>query len=138
MTSTPDMINSPPHYMGAGGIEAIDVIEDYTLDYHLGNAAKYIIRAGRKGRQRDDIAKALWYCKRWHTAGAISEARDGAIDIPDVLAAFGLAGNRADALAHILDSALLFVEAGSSIDRAIHFLEAELVEIDARTAAGAA
>lgn len=57
-------VDHPPHYT-KGGIEAIDVIEAWGLGFHLGNALKYIARAGRKGDAREDIAKAIWYLSRW-------------------------------------------------------------------------
>lgn len=52
-------------YYKAGGIEAIDVIEDWKLDFCLGNAIKYIARAGKKSDDaRTDFKKAAWYIKR--------------------------------------------------------------------------
>ena len=57
-------VNSPPHYT-AGGIETIDYIEAKELGYHLGNAVKYISRAGRKGSATTDIRKAIWYLERY-------------------------------------------------------------------------
>lgn len=54
-----------PEYYKAGGIEAIDVIEDWKLDFCLGNAIKYIARAGKKSDDvRTDLEKAAWYIKR--------------------------------------------------------------------------
>lgn len=54
-----------PEYYKAGGIEAIDVIEDWKLDFCLGNAIKYIARAGKKSDDaRTDFKKAAWYIKR--------------------------------------------------------------------------
>jgi hypothetical protein len=58
-----DPIN-PPHYVGAGGLEAIAVIEAFELGFHLGNALKYILRAGRKGDRLTDLKKARWYLDR--------------------------------------------------------------------------
>ena len=58
-----DMVNHPKHYLG-NGLEAIDVIESFKLDFNLGNAVKYILRAGRKGDAMQDIEKAIWYLKR--------------------------------------------------------------------------
>lgn len=57
------MVNHPPHYT-TGNIEVIDYIEDKNLDYHLGNAVKYISRAGRKGDAVEDLQKAEWYLRR--------------------------------------------------------------------------
>ncbi|MEO2046460.1 MAG: DUF3310 domain-containing protein [Pirellulales bacterium] len=59
----PDFVNHPPHY-SQGGIECIDVIEAYELGYHLGNATKYILRAGRKDDVVQDLRKAVWYLNR--------------------------------------------------------------------------
>ncbi len=59
-----DMVNNPPHYQGLGGMEAIEVIEAFELDYNLGNALKYILRSGKKGLKKQDIEKAIWYLKR--------------------------------------------------------------------------
>ena len=59
-----DVVNEPAHYKSAGGIEAIDVIESFGLGFHLGNAAKYILRAGKKGDAIEDLKKAEWYLKR--------------------------------------------------------------------------
>ena len=60
-----DNINHPQHYK-SGGIEVIDVIEAFSLGFHLGNAAKYILRAGRKTADaKEDIQKAVWYLERY-------------------------------------------------------------------------
>ena len=60
-----DNINHPPHYQ-ANGMEAIDVIEAFSLGFHLGNAVKYILRAGKKTENSgEDIQKAIWYLERY-------------------------------------------------------------------------
>jgi hypothetical protein len=59
----PDNVNHPPHYTH-GGIETIDVIEAWQLGFHLGNAVKYIARAGRKGDALEDLKKSRWYLDR--------------------------------------------------------------------------
>ena len=51
------------HYH-TGTIQAIDLIEAYELDFCLGNAVKYISRAGRKGDAVEDLKKAIWYIER--------------------------------------------------------------------------
>lgn len=58
-----DTINSPPHY-NFGKLEVIEVIEDWQLDFHLGNAVKYIARAKHKGHELEDLHKAKWYIER--------------------------------------------------------------------------
>lgn len=56
-----DSVNHPQHYQGAYGLEAIQVIEAFGLGFSLGNAVKYILRAGRKGPAVEDLKKAVWY-----------------------------------------------------------------------------
>lgn len=60
-----DKINHSSHYT-TGKIEAIEVIEDQKLDFHLGNAFKYLVRAGHKDPDTfvEDLQKAIWYLKR--------------------------------------------------------------------------
>ena len=60
-----DPINHPAHYTD-GAIEVIDYIEDKRLGYHLGNAVKYISRAGKKDPSKtvEDLQKAVWYIQR--------------------------------------------------------------------------
>ena len=54
-------VNHPKHYMSANGLEAIDVIDAFGLDFNLGNTVKYILRAGKKGDALEDLCKAQWY-----------------------------------------------------------------------------
>lgn len=65
-TPTPqnDAVNHPAHYL-RNGMEAIDVIEAFELPYHLGNAVKYILRAGHKNDEVEDLRKAIWYLYRY-------------------------------------------------------------------------
>jgi hypothetical protein len=58
-----EMVNHPDHYQG-NKFEVIDVIEDYELGFHLGNAVKYILRAGKKDARKQDLKKAIWYIQR--------------------------------------------------------------------------
>ena len=58
-----DLIDHPQHYKG-NGIEAIDVIEAFDLSFNIGNAIKYILRAGKKGDKIQDLHKAQWYLAR--------------------------------------------------------------------------
>ena len=62
---TRDNVNHPDHY-NRGKIEVIDFIEDKELGFHLGNAVKYISRAGRKNPDKtiEDLRKAVWYINR--------------------------------------------------------------------------
>lgn len=58
-----DMVNDPPHYK-RGGMEVVDIIEAFGLNWRLGNACKYLLRAGYKGDKVEDLEKALWCIKR--------------------------------------------------------------------------
>ena len=61
-----DAVNHQSHYTD-GGIETIDFIEAKKLPYHLGNAVKYISRAGKKDQNKtiEDLQKAVWYIERY-------------------------------------------------------------------------
>jgi Protein of unknwon function (DUF3310) len=62
-----DRVHHPQHYGGGDNpYEAIKVIEAWELGFHLGNAVKYIARAGLKpGADRlEDLRKAAWYLQR--------------------------------------------------------------------------
>lgn len=65
-----DAVNHPSHYTD-GNIEVIDFIEDKKLGFHLGNAIKYIARAGKKDptKKTEDIRKAVWYLERYLKGG---------------------------------------------------------------------
>ena len=65
-----DKVNSPSHYnwlKKLAGVEVIDITRH--LDFDLGNAVKYILRAGRKTEEGydnrsktvEDLKKAVWY-----------------------------------------------------------------------------
>ena len=65
-------VNHPSHYNN-GKIEVIEYIEDQNLGFCLGNAIKYISRAGSKqdfeGQDQatktiEDLRKAIWYIER--------------------------------------------------------------------------
>ena len=54
------MAQSPAYYT-RGSIECWDFIRDQQLNYHLGNALKYICRAGHKDSAVSDLKKAIHY-----------------------------------------------------------------------------
>ena len=60
-----DQVNHPKHY-NKGKIEVIEFIEDQQLNFHKGNAVKYICRAGAKDPNKyvQDLEKAIWYLRR--------------------------------------------------------------------------
>ena len=56
-------VDHPNHYLKDSGHEVIDVIEAWNLNFNLGNAVKYIARAGKKDpkKYKEDLDKAVWY-----------------------------------------------------------------------------
>lgn len=56
-----DNIKNPKHYTEGRDYEPHAVIEDWGLNFNLGNALKYISRAGRKGDPLEDLQKARQY-----------------------------------------------------------------------------
>ena len=63
--ATDDPVNHPSHYTD-GNIEVIDFILDKKLGFCLGNAVKYISRAGKKDPAKtvEDLEKAAWYLNK--------------------------------------------------------------------------
>lgn len=68
--STEDKVNHPSHYTWLKdlcGIEVIDITRH--MDFNLGNAVKYLLRAGHKSEEgysdkektAEDLKKAVWY-----------------------------------------------------------------------------
>jgi hypothetical protein len=62
-----EMVNHPDHYGGKNNqYEAIKVINawNYDKDFYLGNAVKYLSRAGKKDDTIQDLKKAIWYIEQ--------------------------------------------------------------------------
>ena len=62
-----EMVNHPDHYGGKNNqYEAIKVINawNYDKDFYLGNAVKYLSRAGKKDDTIQDLRKAIWYIEQ--------------------------------------------------------------------------
>lgn len=58
-----DGVNHPKHYTDSpSGIECIQVTEH--MDFCIGNAVKYLWRAGKKDDSVQDLKKAIWYINR--------------------------------------------------------------------------
>lgn len=104
-------VDQPAHYQGAGGLTAVDVIESYGLSvsWHMADAAKYLLRCGRKGARVEDLAKARWYLCRLADDAALVRGLTlrRAAPVPRspiaaVLDGFGIHGHRGVALAELL------------------------------------
>lgn len=59
--SDDDSVLHPGHYCEGREYEPVKVIQDWGLSFCLGNALKYIARAGRKGDATQDLKKAIQY-----------------------------------------------------------------------------
>lgn len=58
-----DNVNHPDHYTShPSGLECIEVTAH--MNFCLGNAVKYIWRAGLKDNALEDLRKAIWYLER--------------------------------------------------------------------------
>lgn len=58
-----DPVSRPSHYTKGRKHEPKDVIRDWGLNFNLGNAVKYISRAGRKDDILQDLEKAMTYIR---------------------------------------------------------------------------
>lgn len=63
---TDPSVANPPYYGGSDNpYEVIKVIEAWGMNFHLGNAVKYLARAGKKTEDPiEDLEKAAWYIDR--------------------------------------------------------------------------
>ena len=79
------MADSPAHYT-RGAIEVWDFIRDQQLNYHLGNAIKYICRAGFKSSETKatDLKKAIHYLENelHHTTLHLEQSERSSNSIP--------------------------------------------------------
>ena len=56
-------VDHPVHY-NKGTIETINIIEDWDLNFSVGNVIKYMLRSPHKGSELQDLEKAKWYLER--------------------------------------------------------------------------
>lgn len=57
-----EAVNHPQHYGGEGNpYEAIKVIIAHDLNFNRGNVIKYVLRAGKKENEIEDLKKAMFY-----------------------------------------------------------------------------
>ena len=66
-----------PSYYKRGKAQVWDFIRDNDLNFHLGNAVKYIARAGYKGSKKEDLIKAIHYLENEleHTINATATSQ---------------------------------------------------------------
>ncbi|MBC7906906.1 MAG: DUF3310 domain-containing protein [Rhodospirillaceae bacterium] len=56
-----DAVKAPAHYVAGRSIQPVHAIQDWGLNFCLGNVVKYVARAGRKGDALEDLRKAREY-----------------------------------------------------------------------------
>ena len=59
----PDPVAAPSHYLNHG-ISPTRIAELWDLPFDRANVIKYLLRAPYKGRELEDLKKALWYMLR--------------------------------------------------------------------------
>ena len=62
MSKKKEMVNHPDHYNK--GIEVIDFIESWDLNFSEGNVVKYVTRHKHKKDSLEDLKKARFYIER--------------------------------------------------------------------------
>lgn len=121
-----DLVERPPHYI-ADKLQVIDVIDDWDLDFRLGNAAKYLLRAGRKTADPGvDLMKARWYVRRARGLPATQSSRPVTINFFDVVTSFGLPNPRAEALYDIFWASRAGSDWQFGLDVALGHIESDL------------
>lgn len=119
-----ETVNHPDHYT-AGGIEVLTVIHRYGLDFDLGNAVKYLLRADFKGNRLDDLRKARFYIASWAERFGNDEVEEPCADEgtlvwadPDRIAdAKGLTGAVREAALAVLEVAVFIYEDFTTIEQ---------------------
>ena len=84
-----------PYYYQRGSIQVWDFIRDQGLNFHLGNAVKYICRAGYKGSREEDLEKAIVYLQNELTHARRQDLSRQPLD-SSVLTGTGVPGGLSD------------------------------------------
>tara|TARA_R110000744_G_scaffold91642_1_gene177757 strand:+ start:1083 stop:1433 length:351 start_codon:yes stop_codon:yes gene_type:complete len=75
-------VSNPEHYLSAG-LSPQALIEAWDLLFAEGNVIKYVTRARHKGKEREDLKKAVWYALRAYENCCAKEDGRDPIDIDD-------------------------------------------------------
>ena len=112
-------VNHPKHYAGVPvTVECIDVTRH--LPFSLGNAVKYLWRAGKKGgpeKEIEDLEKAKWYLNDWKAWQRLSPEKDFFVAriIFQMISQDDMENFRIEAIGHVLRCDMLNSE--EEIDR---------------------
>lgn len=120
---------NPTYYRDFDGVENIQVAE--RLNFLLGNAEKYIVRAGDKNRDTlvEDLQKAVWYLERQKST-MVNESASLEFDLTGIewkKIAWKLPHNRSQAMFHLLNGDICRID---DIDLAIYYIR---LDIEANT-----
>lgn len=117
-----ESVDHPPHYNEhPSGVEAIDVCEG--VSFCLGNAIKYLWRAGRKGSVDTDMRKALWYLRRLAQYSSPGPTNEELLKWASAEAKIALAHEKSGPLHNLLSSIVEKERSRELIDEAIFQLE---------------
>lgn len=120
------LVNHPAHYVEQSAmIEPIELCE--RLGFNLGNAVKYIVRAGHKGDAVEDLEKAKWYLLRARSFAFLptDATKD---EVTDFLLQKFAQSTGFEELARLLDTRAHFVE--QRISALITAVEARIAALE--------
>ena len=80
-----DAVKKPSHYCEGRKYEPKDVIRNWGLNFNLGNAVKYVARAGRKDDIVQDLRKAQEYIQFEIDAIELERETGSRVPIDDTL-----------------------------------------------------
>lgn len=130
--SSDDLVNHPPHYQHPSGVECIEIVEH--LGFCMGNAIKYLFRAGKKDVSEQDLRKSLWYLNREiahrqaHARSASRAGRAPAERFETFMAAEPL-GNVRYAIQHIWQADRVIGSGVHDLKEAREYVEAEILSL---------
>lgn len=78
-----DKVNRPEHYQTPGGLQPVDVVENFDCNLHVGQAVIYLLRLGKKDPIEIDLPKAIWWLVRFakrHLGITITVDADGNVN----------------------------------------------------------
>lgn len=128
----PNIVKNPAHYTMKRIIQPIDVIESWSLCYHLACAVKCLAGAGRKNNIIEDLKKVKWYLSReinrYQEYGEVHHLPLGAtsrIMVERIRQDWSLSDRLGEVLNNIRASKIPFLRE-SSLMEALQFLKAEI------------
>lgn len=123
MSDVEDMVNSPKHYTGYSMVvEPIIICKE--LSFCIGNAVKYIVRAGLKGapeKELEDYRKAYYYI----IAGAADSISEKAVQVFDIVK-YAFPEDKYNIIFLLLNKK--FIEAAEEVNKKIEELEKKFNE----------